>query len=453
MPRTPLVLLLVLSGLLAACQKHDSAAEKQQDSNASASSRGQSDRGNRIQVVTTTRSRVETVPLMIEAQGNVLALDEVDIRPQKNGMITGIHFREGQELKAGQLLFTLDARDDAANVGKAEAAVASADAGVAIARRDLARSQELFEKQYIAPSALDTSRNRLDTALANLGQAKAALEQARVSQSYTRITAPFDGRAGVINVRPGSLVTSNSTATSMVKLTRMNPIGVSFSISERDMPPLLEALRKGSVRLSARTNAQATLKGEVIFVDSNVDKASGTLLVKGRLDNRERLVWPGQFVNVSVEAGELRDVVVLPAQAVVNGPNNRFVYSVGDDQTVEPKPVEVLRIANQKAVVSGIPGGLKIVQEGTQNLRPGAKIQESGNGKREDGGRRKDGGPRGEASAPAAADKAGAAGGVEIPAGFQPRDPERWANANDDQKREIIARWRERQAAKASGAQ
>jgi RND family efflux transporter MFP subunit len=390
---------------------------------------------------------VDTVPLMIEAQGNVLALDEVDIRPQKNGMITGIHFREGQEIKAGELLFTLDARDDAANVGKAEAAVASADAGVAIAKRDLARSQELFEKQYIAPSALDTSRNRLDTAVANLGQAKAALEQARVTQSYTRISAPFDGRAGVINVRPGSLVTSNSTATSLVKLTRMNPIGVSFAVSERDMPPLLEALRKGPVRLTARTNAQATLKGEVIFVDSNVDKASGTLLIKGRLDNKDRLVWPGQFVNVSVEAGELRDVVVLPAQAVVNGPNNRFVYVVGEDQTVEQKPVEVLRIANQKAIVSGIPGGLKIVQEGTQNLRPGAHIQEAGSGKREDGKR------GGEARPGAAASQPAGSGSLEIPAGFQPRDPERWASATDEQKREIIARWRERQAAKASGAQ
>lgn len=447
MQRNTLVLLLVLAGLTAACQKNNDPAEKSQDHSSASSSKGQSDRSSRPQTVSITESRVETVPLIIEAQGNVLALDEVDIRPQKNGMITGIHFREGQEIKSGELLFTLDARDDAANVGKAEAAVASAEAGVAIAKRDLARSQELFEKQYIAPSALDTSRNRLDTAVANLGQAKAALEQARVSQSYTRITAPFDGRAGVINVRPGSLVTSNSTAASMVKLTRMNPIGVSFSISERDMTPLLEALRKGPVRLAATTNSQARLKGEVIFVDSNVDKASGTLLVKGRLDNKDRLVWPGQFVNVSVEAGELRDVVVLPAQAVVNGPNNRFVYAVGEDQTVQPKPVEVLRIARQKAVVSGISGGLRVVQEGTQNLRPGSKVQEAGNGKREGGDRNKGSAPQGEASA------AAASGAIDIPPGFQPRDPERWAQATDDQKREIIARWRERQAAKASGAQ
>lgn len=448
MPRSSLVLFLLISGLLAACQKNGNPVEKSPDSaSAPAASEGKSGRSNRIQPVSTALSRVETVPLLIEAQGNVLSLDEVELRPQKNGMITGIHFKEGDEVRAGQLLFTLDARDDAANVGKAEAAVASAEAGVAIARRDLSRSQELFEKQYIAPSALDTSRNKLDTAVANLGQAKAALEQARVAQSYTRIVAPFDGRTGVINVRPGSLVTSNSTAASLVKLTRMNPIGVSFSVSERDMTPLLEALHKGMVKLRAKTNANASLPGEVSFVDSNVDKASGTLLVKGRLDNKDRLVWPGQFVNVELEAGELRDVVVLPTQAVVNGPDKRFVYAVKEDHTVEVRPVEVLRIANQKAIVSGIPGGLKVVVEGTQNLRSGATIQEiQGDKSSRSGASGKQTG-----AAPDTAASTGKRSGLEIPEGFKPRDPDRWAAANDDEKREIIARWRERQASRAAG--
>lgn len=447
MLRTPLALLCAALISLSACQKQEAPAQGKE---AAGNNGG---RNTRSVPVSTTTSRIETLPLRIEAQGNVLALDQVDIRPQKNGMITAIHFHEGDELKAGQLMFTLDARDDVANVGKADAALASAQAGVAIAERDMTRAQELFEKRFIAPSALDTSRNKLDTAKANLRQAQAALEQARVTQSYTRITAPFAGRAGVINVRPGSLVTSSSTALAMVTLTRMDPIGVSFSISEADMPPLLASLRKGTVALSARTNDGSRLKGEVSFIDSSVDKTSGTLLVKGRLDNHERLVWPGQFVNVSVDAGEMQDVVALPSQAVVNGPNNRFVYVVGPDQSVEQHPVQVRRIVDQKAVVTGIEAGVTIVTEGMQNLRPGSKVQaspaaaEGGKGK----GRGKGGkAPQGDASAPAAA-APGAA--LEIPAGFTPRDPERWATASDEQKREIVARWRERQAARSAGAQ
>lgn len=405
MPRLTLSLLIACC-LLSACQNKDQNTAPAASASApadSAASKPQGDRNGRAQTVTTTFSRIENVPLQLEAQGNVLALDEVDIRPQKNGMITAIHFQEGQEVRRGQLLFSLDARDDDANVGKAAAGVTSAEAGLSIAERDLARAQEMSDKQYISPSALDSSRSKVDTARANLAQARAALEQAKVGQSHTRILAPFDGRAGVINVRPGSLVTSSSTATALVRLTRMDPIGVSFSISERDLPPLLEALRRGPVKLSARTNAGATLQGEVSFIDSAIDRTAGTLLIKGRLDNKARLVWPGQFLTVQLAAGVLENAVVLPAQAVVNGPNGRFVYVVQEDQTVRAQSVELLRIVDQRAVIRGLDGKLKVVLEGTQNLRPGARVQEARSGKAEAGKKT----PRDNQSTPAAT-KAGA---------------------------------------------
>ncbi|MDO6387085.1 efflux RND transporter periplasmic adaptor subunit [Uliginosibacterium sp. 31-12] len=440
--------LLTACCLLSACQNKEAAPAAESSAPVSGVSAPAASAQGRPQSVSTTISRVEDVPIVIETQGSVVPLDEVDLRPQKNGMITAIHFTEGQEVRRGQLMFSMDSRDDDANVGKAEAGVASAEAQAAIAERDLKRAQEMSEKQFISPSALDTARNKTDTALANLGQARASLEQARVGRTYTRIVAPFNGRAGVINVRPGSLVTSNSTATALVRLTRMDPIGVSFSISERDMGPLLVALRKGPVKLSARTNAQAVLKGEVSFVDSSVDRASGTLLIKGRLENKNRLVWPGQYLSVKLEAGKLDNAVVLPAQAVVNGPNGRFVYVVQDDQTVQPKNIELQRIADQRAVVSGIPAGVKVVLEGTQNLRPGVKITETKGDKEGKGKRAEKASDDKAAAQPTAA--ANTAGGVEIPPGFTPRDPDRWATASDEQKREILARWRERQALKAA---
>lgn len=403
MSRYTLVLLLSVCGLLCACQKQSTpaatAAHQADAGRTSGDGKTGNARGGKPQPVTTLVSRVEDVPLLLEAQGNVLALDEVDIRPQKNGMITEIHVKEGDEVKRGQLLFSLDARDDDANVGKAAAAVTSAEASLTIAERDLKRSQELSDKAFISPSALDTTRSKADTAVANLTQARAALEQAKVSLSYTKIHAPFDGRIGVINVRPGSLVTSSSSATALVRLTRMNPIGVSFSLAERDIPSLLGSMRKGAVKLTAYTAAQGSLPGEVTFVDNNVDKASGTLLVKGRLDNSSRLVWPGQYVSVKIAAGSLSQATVLPAQAVLNSANGRLVYVVQDDGTVQAQPVELLRVNDEKAVVKGLTAGLKIVIEGGQNLRPGSKVSES---KGEHGGKRRDKGASDQSSRAAA---------------------------------------------------
>lgn len=460
--------LLMTCLFLGACQNKDKASPAPDASapsttaSAPAAANGKGDRTSRPQTISTVLSKLENVPLLLEAQGNVQALDEVDLRPQKNGMITQIHFKEGDEVRRGQLLFTMDARDDNANVGKASAGVASAEAALTIAQRELNRGQEMADKNFISPAALDTTRSKAETAAANLAQAQAALEQAKVSLSYTRIHAPFDGRAGVINVRPGSLVTSNSTALALVKLTRMNPIGVSFSLPERDLPTLLGAMRKGPVKLSALSSGQDALSGEVVFVDSNVDRASGTLLVKGRLDNSSRRVWPGQYVAVKIEAGSLNDASVLPAQAVLNGPNGRLVYVVKEDNTVESRPVELLRILNEKAIIKGLPAGLKIVLEGGQNLRPGSKVSEvksSGKGgergkagdksadKSKPGNQEK---PEGASPAPGkAAAGTPAASAVTLPEGFTPRDPERWAAASDEEKQTMIARWRERQAAKA----
>ncbi|MBS1209837.1 MAG: hypothetical protein H6R19_2235 [Proteobacteria bacterium] len=391
MSRYTLALLLSVCSLLPACQNKETpspsataSAPANSGSKPAADAKG-GGRSNRAQVVSTILSRIETVPLQLEAQGNVLALDEVDIRPQKNGMITQIYFKEGDEVRRGQTLFALDARDDEANVGKAAASVASAEAALAIARRDLARNQELSDKNFIAPSALDSARNKVDTAVANLALARAALDQAKVSLSYTRITAPFDGRAGVINVRAGSLVTSTASSPALVHLTRMNPIGVTFAIAERDLPALLDGVRKGKVKLTARTAAQESLTGEVVFVDSNVDRTSATLLVKGKLDNSAHLVWPGQYVSVKVSTGNIEGACVLPAQAVLNGPNGRLVYVVQDDGTVQPKAVELLRIADEKAVIKGLPAGLKVVLEGGQNLRPGSKVTEAKGADKADG--------------------------------------------------------------------
>lgn len=429
-------------------------------------------------------TRLEAVTLTLEAQGNVIALDDVDVRPQKNGTVEKIHFKEGDELKRGQLLFSLDNRDDVANVARLEATVLGTQALVSAAERDLTRSKDLADRNFASPAALDASRDKLDAAKALLAQNKAAVDQARVSLSYTAIRAPFDGRAGVIGVRPGSLVTSNATSTSMVKITRMNPIGVSFSLPERDLPILLAGQRQGPMKVSVDLDSDHLLKGEVVFLDSTVDRTSGTIAVKAKLENDERRVWPGQYVTVKIVAGEVKDAVVLPSQAIVNGPNGRLVYIVKDDQTVAAQPVVLVRIVDEKAVLKGIGPGIKVVLEGGQNLRPGSKVQEvnddaKGSGRR--GGRRgsDQSGPQadGKADSPAGEGQAAtdrgkrkdkdtsrdtskeagqhsaapaATAGDKLPEGFTPRNPEAWANMDAEQRAAIIQRWRERKAAGAA---
>lgn len=394
----PLCAALVLS----ACGDQKSGAASQeaaQSGPAAAGGRAGSNGGG--QIVTITRATVDDVPLILEAQGAIIALDDVDIRPQKNGSITAIHFKEGDELKRGQLMFTLDDRDDAANVKKAEANVVGAQAALDTAQRDLRRTQDLSSRNFVSPSALDAAQSKVDAANALLAQNRAAVEQARVSLSYAQIRAPFDGRAGIINVRPGSLVTSSATATALVKLTRMDPIGVTFSIPENSLTSLLGALRAGPVKVKADIDGSHSLDGEVVFVDSSVDRTSGTIVVKARLNNSQRLVWPGQYVTVRLNAGMAKGAVVLPTQAVINGPNGKLVYIVREDQTVELQPVEVVRVFEQRAIVKGIAGGVTVVLEGGQNLRPGAHVRVVQNNLGVETRRR---GNRDGASAPAAAD-------------------------------------------------
>ena len=433
--------LLLASIVLAlfACGKTPPGDGKPASSSAPTGSKSAS--GNRPQAVQTMRTHLETVPIILEVQGSIVALDEVELRAQRNGTIQDVLVTEGSEVRQGQVLFTLDAREDAANVRKAEAAVAGAETALSIARRDLARNQDLAQRNFISPAALDTFKSKVETAESALAQSKAVLEQTVVTHSYTRITAPFAGRAGRVDARPGTLVTAGATSPALVKLTRMHPIGVSFALPERDLPGLLAAQATAPVKITVSLGNATELNGQVSFIESAVDRSTGTISVKARLDNTARAAWPGQYARVRLATGQIDKAVVLPAQAVINNPSGRLVYVVQDDATVRAQPVEVVRIFEQKAVVKGLDADLKIVLEGAQNLRPGAKISEikRGEGKNPAGGAN---------SAPAASNNV-----LILPEGFTPRDPERWASASDEQKRAIIARWQAQRGTAGDAAQ
>ena len=342
------------------------------------------DKGARaVQAVTvvTTRAQSRDVPVRLKANGNVLALQSVDIRAQVTSTVRQVHIREGQDVAAGQLLISLDSRADDANIRKAEAQVEKDKADLATARRNLERNLDLFRQKFIAQAALDTAQNSVDTLAAQLGVDNAALEASRVARAYDEIRAPFAGRTGAIAVREGSLVQPGSgTAPGAVLVTvaQIDPISVAFTIPERELPGLQAALRAGSVAASVSPQDGAgKLSGKITFVDNAVDTATGTIKVKAEFSNPKGRLWPGQYLSVELAPRTIANATVVPAQAVQTGPDNRFVYVVGDDNKVAVKAVTLAYVDEGIAVVDGVKAGARVVVEGAQNLRPGSAVTEA----------------------------------------------------------------------------
>ncbi|HUQ27675.1 MAG TPA: efflux RND transporter periplasmic adaptor subunit [Usitatibacter sp.] len=327
-------------------------------------------------LIVSARAESRDVPVRIRANGSVTALQSVEFRPQITSTVSQVHIREGQTVHAGELLFSLDARAEQANMQKAAAQIEKDRADLATARRNLERQQELFRQKFISQAALDQVQNQVDTLTGQLAVDTAAAESARVARAYTEIRASFAGRTGTIPVRPGSLV---QPATPLVTVTQIDPIAVSFTVPEKELPALQAALRAGKVpvTVTVKDAPQSSFTGEVTFVDNAVDPSTGTIKVKAEFSNRETQLWPGMYVNVQIAPRVIRNATVVPAQAVQTGPDNRFVYSVGEDRKVTQKPVTLAYVEEGLAVVEGIPAGTRVVVEGAQNLRPGSNVTES----------------------------------------------------------------------------
>lgn len=321
----------------------------------------------------------KNVPFVIEATGSIVAASIVDIRPQITSIVTKVNISEGQVIKKGDLLFTLDDRTDKANLDRAQALANDA-------QRQLVRAKELVAKNFISKAGLDTAE-------ANAASTQAAARAAEVQLSYHYIRSPIDGRAGIINVFPGSLVqasnvvvsatssTATSTTGAMVTITQLNPINVQFTVPERDIPLLMKS-RKDDAPLPVSVtvgNIESTqYPGFVFVIDNQVDPVIGAVRLKARLENKNAALIPGQFARVKLDASTLENVMLIPSQAVVINPKGRFVYIVEkDDDKVAMKPVKVLYEYQGNAVIEGIDVGARVVVEGKQNLRPGSKVREA----------------------------------------------------------------------------
>ena len=329
------------------------------------------------QVVTTKQVEKKNIPIIIEATGNIVAANIVDVRPQTTNLVSKIHIKEGQEVKAGDLLFTLDDRANKANFDKAKAL---ADDAV----RQYKRASELLEKKFLSQAAVDTS-------LANMKSAEANAKAAEVALSFDHIRSPIRGRAGVINVFPGSLVqagtnisttssaTSTTTTGAMVTITQLDPINVQFTVSEKEIPLLL-GKREVSEELTVNIDvagSKTPIEGKVYVVDNQIDPAIGAVRVKAQLANKEGLMIPGQFVRVKLKAKTLQDALIVPTQAIVTNTKGDHLYVVEKENKVSLKPVKVVYQYQGETVVTGVDETAKIVVEGKQNLRPNNSIKEA----------------------------------------------------------------------------
>jgi RND family efflux transporter MFP subunit len=333
-------------------------------------------------VVNVVAPQREDVAVVQQANGTVTPIRTVDLHPQTTATIRQVHIKEGQFVKQGELMFSLDDRADRANLDKAQAQVERDRASLADLERQFKRSQELFAQKFIAQSAVDTLRAQVDQARATLQSDLAAARASSVATSYTAIRAPLSGRVGGINVYPGSLV---QPATSLTTVTQLDPITVAFTLPESSLPALLAAQKRGKVEVEALPGADlAPVKGALSFVDNTVDPQAGTIKVKAEFDNRETTLWPGQYVNTKLIVQTLKNAVVIPQNAIITNAKGTFVYVLDKDHSARLVPVQRVYGAGLDAAVSGLAGDEQIITEGKQNVRPGAKVRlasEIGKGK------------------------------------------------------------------------
>lgn len=326
--------------------------------------------------VRVARVTLKTVPVELRAIGTVEALSTVSIKSKVAGELTAVHFREGQDVRKGDLLFEIDRQPFEVALRQVEAALARDQARLSNARTQAARYAKLFEEGVASREQADQTRADLESLEATVRADQAAVEKARLDLSYCSIASPVDGRTGSLLVNEGNLVKANDDP-ALIVLNQLTPIYVSFAVPEQYLAEIKRFLAAGRLPISVNiTEAQPFESGLLTFVDNTVDSATGTIRLKGTFANPARRLWPGQFVNVVLRLSEQANAVVVPSEALQTGQSGQFVYVVKDENVVASRPVSTGRSVQGVTVVEkGLAPGEVVVTDGQLRLVSGAKIQ------------------------------------------------------------------------------
>lgn len=319
------------------------------------------------------------MPIYLDAIGTVQAYNTVTVRSRVDGELVEVLFKEGQDVRVGDVLAQIDPRTYRAQYEQAVATRDKDSAQLDAARRDLARYVGLGDR--VSGQSVDTQRALVRQLEATVRADEAAASNAKTMLSYTVIAAPIDGRTGMRLVDRGNIVRA-SDATGLVTLTQVQPISVVFTLPQQSLAAVNERLRQdGRLQVTALQPETRVLAdtGELELVDNQIDQTTGTIKLKAVMPNAERKLWPGGFVNVRLLLSVRRDGLVVPAQAVQRGPQGTYVFAVKEDRTVEMRAVKVATVeAGQALLDEGLAEGDTVVVEGTAKLQPGARISTGG---------------------------------------------------------------------------
>ncbi|MGZ8453036.1 MAG: efflux RND transporter periplasmic adaptor subunit, partial [Candidatus Binatia bacterium] len=318
----------------------------------------------------------KSVPIQLRAVGNVEAYTTVSIKSQVTGVLQKAHFKEGQDVKNGQLLFTVDPRPLEAALKQAEAALARDSAQLRNMREQLKRYSELVEKQYVSREQYDQIKANADAAEAVVDADRAVVENAKVQLSYCYIYSPISGRIGSLLINEGNLIRLNDGAP-LVVINQINPINVTFAVPEQNLADLKRHMAGGKLKAEARFQSDESRpeQGVLAFIDNAVDRSTGTVKLKAEFMNQERRLWPGQFVNVALTLSTQGDAVVVPSEAVQVGQEGQYVFVVKEDKRVEVRPVTIGSSSEGLAIIAkGLAVGEQVVREGQFLLGPESRV-------------------------------------------------------------------------------
>jgi multidrug efflux system membrane fusion protein len=316
------------------------------------------------------------VPVQIRAIGGVEAYSTVAVKTQITGELTGVYFKEGDDVRKGQLLFTLDKRPFEAELRKQESTLARDQAQAANARAQQKRYQSLVTAGVVSSESYDqfaTAASALDAAVE---ADKAAVENARVQLQYCSIYSPINGRTGNLIVHRGNMIKANDNPP-LVNINQVQPIYVTFTIPEQYLGEIKQLSARGRLRVEARVpnDPHGAVAGKLSFFDNAVDQGTGTIKLKGEFVNADRRLWPGQFVDAVLTLRTQPGAIVVPSQAIQNGQQGQYVFVIKKDMTVESRPVSVIQGVDGKVIVQkGLAAGEQVVTDGQLRLVPGARV-------------------------------------------------------------------------------
>ncbi|MBE9603995.1 efflux RND transporter periplasmic adaptor subunit [Acetobacteraceae bacterium H6797] len=332
-----------------------------------------------VSVITAAVQR-GAMPVEILANGNAQSEATVTVRTRVDGQIQQRFVQEGQFVKRGDPLFTLDTRLTRATLAQQEAQLAAQKAVAARTAADVTRYASLRGEGFAAQQRLEQAQADAAAAAANVRATEAMIDYTRTTLDYATITAEASGRLGSLPVPVGNFVRAADN-TALATITQMDPILVQFAVPERWLPEIRAAMAKEAPQVTARapTESRTPSKGQLVFIDSQVDSTTGTVMLKARFNNADNGLWPGEYVNVVLTPSIEPDAISVPVQAVQTGQQGRYIYTVDAENRAHRRPVEMQRVVNGRAVITGeVKAGDKVVIEGTQLLSDGARVVERG---------------------------------------------------------------------------